>query len=742
MWPLSLLCDPTWRPLTAALLHFVWQGAAIAAVWMLLFRLLRDCRCQTQYLLGVAGLLAMTACPVITCILLQPEVIAQSSVVRPHPNPLPKGEGTVVTACKPVGQAARGSDRPAAPNPGAAASWRQFMVGSVEVSQPYLLSGWLLGTVILGGRLVHGAANARRLRRGRRPIPDELSERVALLAQRLGFGEPPGVFISDVVREALVTGLLRPMVLLPTAWLLDMTPDVLDAVIAHELAHIRRFDLWVNLFQRLVETVLFYHPAVWWLSRRVRLAREMCCDELAVVATGQRVVYATALEQAAQWRLAPAGPLLGVAMGATRMTLLSRVRNVLGLPDGERKGRWWPILMLLLVLVVIGSAVAVTGHRTYKAVAVLRVEMQDKPIAFGAEAQPFDRDRFEIYKSTQQQIITGRYVLAAVMQKPRVRELASVAQERTVGNPVDWLSRRVTVSFPGKAEIMEIAVYADQPQDAATLADAVVDTYFEKVVDAEQGQKRRRLGELDRAYVEKECEVRGKRDDLKKLAETLGASDTEGLTTKQKLALEVLNLHRQEQARVQFDLGRLRSDLRSQQAQLKKIDGVVLDPEVEMAIAADPIARQLFTELGWRKLDMVHKEATGEKSDNAKPYEKDLQTVQLQYDTRRAELANVLREKKRAGARQEVERTEATIAVLAEQLQEQQKVTDGLQKEAERFGSSTVDIEMLKAEIKNTESVLAAIAAEREKLKVEVKAVPRITAPFGKANVPETPVWW
>ena len=113
------------------------------------------------------------------------------------------------------------------------------------------------------------------------------------------------------------------------------------------MAHIRRLDLWVNLFQRFLETLLFYHPAVWWLSHRVRLAREMCCDELAAAATGERVVYASALELAARKRLRPAGSFLEVALGVTRMTLLKRVRNVLGLAaQGEHaaaggRRRYW-----------------------------------------------------------------------------------------------------------------------------------------------------------------------------------------------------------------------------------------------------------------------------------------------------------------------------------------------------------------------------------------------------------------
>jgi len=84
------------------------------------------------------------------------------------------------------------------------------------------------------------------------------------------------------------------VVLLPIALLTQCPAELLEAMIAHELAHIRRHDLWVNLFQRVVETVLFYHPAVWWVSGRMRLERELCCDDLAIRATGRRAEYATA----------------------------------------------------------------------------------------------------------------------------------------------------------------------------------------------------------------------------------------------------------------------------------------------------------------------------------------------------------------------------------------------------------------------------------------------------------------
>ena len=142
--------------------------------------------------------------------------------------------------------------------------------------------------------------------------------------------------------------------------------------------------------------------------------------------------------------------------------------------------------------------------------------------------------------------------------------------------------RRLSVSFPGKAEIMEVSVRGNDPQEATILDRAVVDAYMKEVVESERDQKRGRLNELDRAFVEKETEIRDKREDLKKLAETLGTSDTETLTMKQKLALEVLGIYRQELAKSQFELRRLRSELAAQQSLLKSIDIQNIDEDVDL----------------------------------------------------------------------------------------------------------------------------------------------------------------
>src|SRR5947209_18639181 len=121
-----------------------------------------------------------------------------------------------------------------------------------------------------------------------------------------------------------VVGWFRPLVLLPVSAISGLSPEQLDAVIAHELAHIKRLDCFVNLFQIAIETALFYHPAVWLVSRTLRTERENCCDDVAVRVSGNRAAYVRALTIMEAWRPAPA-----LAAAATGGSLKSRISRIL-----------------------------------------------------------------------------------------------------------------------------------------------------------------------------------------------------------------------------------------------------------------------------------------------------------------------------------------------------------------------------------------------------------------------------
>jgi hypothetical protein len=151
-----------------------------------------------------------------------------------------------------------------------------------------------------------------------------------------------------------VIGWLRPVVLLPLSALSGLSETQLEAVIAHELAHVRRYDAFVNLFQVAIESVLFYHPAVWWLSKRVRMEREHCCDDAAIAICGSPFEYARALTLMEEWRATPS-----LAMALNHGPLVVRVRRLLGAPtinSGMRTAGLAACLLCISVAAAAGNA--------------------------------------------------------------------------------------------------------------------------------------------------------------------------------------------------------------------------------------------------------------------------------------------------------------------------------------------------------------------------------------------------
>jgi hypothetical protein len=205
-------------------------------------------------------------------------------------------------------------------------------MGGVATLSVRMLGGWLL-TQLLARRRVHAVA-------------EQVDATAREMARRLRLRREFAVLESAAVTVPTLVGWVKPVVLLPAAVLTGLSPLQLQAVIAHELAHIRRHDYLVNLLQTFVETLLFYHPAVWWVSSEVRAEREHCCDDLAVEVCGDRLTYVSALaELTAIERRA-------FALAATDGSLVARVRRILGRPADTRRELppSWSILVLLVLI--------------------------------------------------------------------------------------------------------------------------------------------------------------------------------------------------------------------------------------------------------------------------------------------------------------------------------------------------------------------------------------------------------
>jgi beta-lactamase regulating signal transducer with metallopeptidase domain len=362
---IEFFSQPFWYKLGLTLAHFLWQGLIVIILVSTIVGLFRMKRGNAHYVAYMLAFMVMTACPIATFIVLHapPIKTAVAPVGMTETTSVPLTTETNDDLLTPkIGQLGH-SREPPYQVPSTDYKSSEIEIHTPETTQdttttnsiafhkrvydyvlkfiPPAMAGWMIGVFILSGRLLLGFIGMCRWRRHLKPLPDNLSKRVYLLCEKQGIEHFSRVFISPSAIQAMAVGYLRPMILLPAALVMQMQPDMLEAVIAHELAHIRRYDLWVNLFQRVIEILLFYHPTVWWLSHRLRIERELCCDELAVKATGEPLTYAAAIENAIQIIPDLKQPLLSIGLGQTRKLTLNRIHHVLGLTPTPRTVRFW-----------------------------------------------------------------------------------------------------------------------------------------------------------------------------------------------------------------------------------------------------------------------------------------------------------------------------------------------------------------------------------------------------------------
>ena len=299
-----------------ALIHFIWQGAAIAS---LAGAVMSFCRCPgARYVIGVGALALMTAMPVVTFLLFD------HSVPRP-------------------------------PSSAVRAAFSVFD-SFPRTLLPWLVQGWFAGVALLSLRFAGGYILLEQ--KGRQQSTAAAANVLTLcreVQQRLGIHRAIRYLECGWLQVPAVIGFMRPMILLPVAALAGLTEAQLRAVIAHELAHVRRWDFLVNLFQILAETLLFYHPAIWWLNRRISAERELCCDEIAMAEAGGRTEYAHALVLMAKLGSAP-----DLAMAATHGILSERIFHILGLPRAKPRIAGLAGSLVLLTA-SLGVAAVLTG---------------------------------------------------------------------------------------------------------------------------------------------------------------------------------------------------------------------------------------------------------------------------------------------------------------------------------------------------------------------------------------------
>ena len=328
---------PLAKALGWALAHFLWEGVVIALALALLLFLCGPGPAKLRYALCCLALLAMPVAVGVTLALRTAVPAARVAVAWPPRAPESAG-----------GQ----SGALATPRP---------LAERIREALPWLVPFWMAGVLIFYVRSLGGWLAVRRLRRtGTCAALSEWQERLRRLCTRLDLAPRVLLLESCLIDVPVVIGFLRPAILMPVGLLVGLSTAQVESILIHELAHIRRRDYLVNLLQNVVECLLFYHPAVWWISGLIRAERENCCDDVVVELNGDARGYAAALATLEKNRW-PAGE---PALAATGGSLMKRIHRLIQQPERPRTAAA-PILVAGMIAIAL--AVAVSGRPTQAA---------------------------------------------------------------------------------------------------------------------------------------------------------------------------------------------------------------------------------------------------------------------------------------------------------------------------------------------------------------------------------------
>ncbi len=407
-----LLSHPAIQAIGKALIHFIWQGSLLALVLWIFKAIVPSSAARLRY---SGATLIMLSMPVVLL------VTAERSL-----SPLEPSYKAATT------QRIEHSYRHAS-----AAPSRFVLSGSARRAPMAEIPGWvaclwMVGVVLLTIRAVGGWTGALNLRRGGIPASPRLQHLLVRVKNRLQLSAPVRLYISTVIRVPTVVGWLRPCILLPVTALTGLSEWQIAAILAHELAHVRRLDYLVNLVQTAIETALFYHPAVWWVGRQMRCEREHCCDDVAVAVCGSALRYASALSEMEQIRDDVPEP----AVAATGGDLVGRIQRVLNRQESTAP----PIGAIAAALLTLSITSAI-------AISLEAAPQESQPVFEAATIKlaPAENSDFHLYW-----VQGGRFISNGATLKDLVGFAYDVRGHQISGGP-SWLDT-TKYNIEGKAE--------------------------------------------------------------------------------------------------------------------------------------------------------------------------------------------------------------------------------------------------------------------------------------------------
>lgn len=358
----TLLESDVWRSLLPALLHTLWIGAAITLILALVLRALPASRSELRYGLSILAMVALIMGGVLTWAIQQKGSSSPAPSLARVETFIPSNEsgktasdpGFITPVDHLVSKSPRRRSAPFFDDAIAKSPFHWSSLGG---------GVWLIGVALMLVRNFSSLGRARRLCNGSHETTDGSVLEVSFesVRKRMKIARRVSLRISDLIVTPLVIGFFRPVILWPASWVTGLPENQIVSVLAHEMAHIRRHDYLVNILQMLVEALLFFNPAIWWISRRIRIEREACCDTLAALTVGDAHSVAATLSRVAHMtRREESTPLPASAMmmADRRSSLVDRVRRLLEPGHRPEVHLPWstPVVAALLFAVFLGLA--------------------------------------------------------------------------------------------------------------------------------------------------------------------------------------------------------------------------------------------------------------------------------------------------------------------------------------------------------------------------------------------------
>jgi uncharacterized protein involved in exopolysaccharide biosynthesis/beta-lactamase regulating signal transducer with metallopeptidase domain len=528
------------------LLHSLWQGALIGAGFSLVRLALRRQSAQARYLAGCVSLTLLLAAPMLTLVM-SPTPVHESGTYFPVLTNAERSP-TVETIVSTPGSSGEN---------GLVLAIQSAAIFLGQAA-PWLTAAWLCGVAVSSCKLVRGFWWVQTVRR--RDVDSvslDLLEHLDDLRRRLSISRPVRLLKSALVEVPTVVGWLRPVILLPASSLAGLTPGQLEAILVHELAHVRRFDYLVNIFQCLIETLMFYHPVVWWISRSVREEREHCCDDFVVKVCGNRVAYARALATLEGLR----AEMPQLAFAASGGSLLNRVRRLLGVPGGDEtmNARQIGGLALLGVgfLIILSGIYLSLQPPMYRASARIKVE-RETSAQVGSENGKFTFTVWDPYylQNVFEEIRSEPVLSKVVKGLGLAQEWSRRYNYDFAKSPQEIIARlREKIGFRPirNTTFLDIDSVSENPEEAKAIANEVVEAYRQFRHERLQEGSLGGIKALEDRLKEQDEHVRKAQAEVDRLREQFNIADAFGHENAPTMLLNAETLRKLEGMRIELE---------------------------------------------------------------------------------------------------------------------------------------------------------------------------------------------